>query len=40
MDKLEGLVVDFLKIMGEAFPQVKDKFREVVRERGAENLFL
>lgn len=40
VDKLEGLVVDFLKIMGEAFPQVKERFREVVKERGAENLFV
>lgn len=39
-DRLEGLVVDFLKIMGDAFPQVKDKFREVVKSRGAENLFI
>ncbi len=39
VDKLEGLVVDFLKIMGEAFPQVKEKFREVVKGRGAESLF-
>lgn len=38
-DRLEGLVVDFLKIMGDAFPQVKDKFREVVKSRGAEGLF-
>lgn len=38
-DRLEGLVVDFLKIMSEAFPQVKEKFREVVKERGAEGLF-
>lgn len=40
VDKLEGLVVDFLKIMSEAFPQAKDKFREVVRARGAEGLFI
>ncbi|MDD5617377.1 MAG: site-specific integrase [Candidatus Methanoperedens sp.] len=40
VDKLEGLVVDFLKIMGDTFPQVKDKFREVVRARGAESLFI
>jgi integrase/recombinase XerD len=39
-DRLEGLVVDFLKIMGDAFPQVKDKFREVVKSRGAEDLFI
>lgn len=40
VDRLESLVVDFLKIMGEAFPQVKEKFREVVKSRGAENLFI
>lgn len=39
VDKLEGLVVDFLKVMSEVFPQAKDKFREIVRERGVENLF-
>jgi hypothetical protein len=31
--------VDFLKIIGDALPQVKEKFREVVKERGAESLF-
>lgn len=39
VDKLEGLVVDFLKVMSEVFPQTKDKFREIVRMRGAEGLF-
>ncbi len=39
MDKLEGLLVEFLKVIGEAFPQVKDRFKEVVKERGAESLF-
>ncbi len=40
VDKLEGLVVDLLKVMSDVFPQVKDKFREVVRAREAENLFI
>ncbi len=40
VDKLEGLVVDLLRIMGDAFPQVKEKFREVVKSRGAESLFI
>lgn len=39
MDKLEVLLVDVLKIIGDSFPQVKEKFREVVKERGAEGLF-
>ncbi|MCX9012346.1 MAG: site-specific integrase [Candidatus Methanoperedens sp.] len=39
VDKLEGLVVDFLKVMSEFFPQAKDKFREIVKSRGAESLF-
>lgn len=38
-DKMEGLLVDFLKIIGDAFPQVREKFREVVKERGAEGIF-
>ncbi len=39
MDKLEGLLVDFLKIIGDEFPQVREKFREVVKERGAEGII-
>lgn len=39
MDKLEVLLVDFLKIIGNSFPQVREKFREVVKERGAEGIF-
>lgn len=39
MDKLEGLLVDFLKIIGDSFPQVREKFREVVKERGVEGIF-
>jgi len=38
-DKLEGVLVDFFKIIGDAFPQVREKFREVVKEKGAESLF-
>ncbi len=39
MDKLEVLLVDFLKIIGDSFPQVREKFREVVKERGVEGIF-
>ncbi len=39
VDKIEGLLVEFLDIIAEAFPQVKTKFREVVERRGAEGLF-
>ncbi len=38
-DKIEGLVIEFLKIVAGEFPQIKNKFREVVKERGAEGLF-
>ncbi len=38
-DKIEGLLVEFLQIIGDAFPQVKERFRAVVREKGAESLF-
>jgi hypothetical protein len=38
-DKIEGLLIEFLKIVAGEFPQVKNKFREVVKERGAEGLF-
>jgi len=38
-DKIEGLVIEFLKIIAGEFPQIKNKFREVVKERGAEGLF-
>jgi len=32
-DKVEGLIIEFLKILAGEFPQVKNKFREVVKER-------
>ena len=39
MDKIEGLLVDFLKIIGDEIPQVKEKLREVVKNRGDNGLF-
>lgn len=39
-DKLESLLVDFLKIIGESFPTIRERFRAIVRERGAEDLFI
>lgn len=37
-DKLEGLLVDFLNVIGESFPQVKERFRAIVQEKGATSL--
>ncbi len=39
VDKVEEVLIDFLKIIAESFPGVKEKFREVVKEKGAESLF-
>jgi hypothetical protein len=39
-NKVEGVLVEFLKVIAETNPMVKDKFREIVREKGAENLFI
>ncbi len=39
IDRLEGLLTEFLNMIGESFPQVKDRFRAIVQEKGAENLF-
>jgi integrase/recombinase XerD len=38
-DKMESLLLDFLNTIGEAFPQVKEKFKEVARERRIDGLF-
>jgi integrase len=38
-NKLEGVVVEFLKVIAETNPMVKDRFREIVKEKGAEELF-
>jgi len=38
-DNVEGLVVDLLKVVAELNPTVKEKFREIVKKRGAEELF-
>lgn len=37
--KFELLLIDFLKAIAEEFPQVKEKFRSMVKERNAESLF-
>lgn len=39
VDRLEGLLTEFLNVIGESYPQVKDRFRAIVQEKGAENLF-
>lgn len=38
-DRIESLLLDFLNVIGEAFPQVKEKFREVAREKKIDGLF-
>ena len=38
-DKLEGLVVELLKMVAETNPRIKEKFKEIVKEKGAEELF-
>ncbi len=38
-DRLEELVVELLKIVAETNPGIKDMFRELVREKEAEELF-
>jgi integrase/ribosomal protein S27AE len=38
-DRLEVLVVELLKIVAETNPGIKDRFRELVREKEAEELF-
>jgi site-specific recombinase XerD len=39
VDRLEELVIDFIKVMVETFPEAREKFREVVKKKGAEGLF-
>lgn len=39
IDRLQGLLTEFLNMIGESFHQVKDRFRAIVQEKGAENLF-
>jgi hypothetical protein len=38
-NKLESVVVELLKVIAETNPIIKDRFREIVREKGAEELF-
>ena len=40
VDKLEDVLFEFLKVIAETFPEVKEKFREVVRRKGAEEVFM
>jgi len=40
MDKLEDVLLEFLKVIAEKFPEVREKFREVVRKKGAEEMFM
>lgn len=39
VDKIEDIVVELLKAVAEINPNVKDRFREIVKEQGAEELF-
>jgi integrase len=39
-NKIEGVVVELLKVIAETNPMVKDRFREIVREKGAEEFFV
>ncbi len=39
LDRLEELVVELLKAVSESSPGVKEKFREIVRKEGMEELF-
>jgi hypothetical protein len=34
------VLLEFLKVIAETFPEVKEKFREVVRRKGAEEVFI
>jgi hypothetical protein len=38
-NKLESVVVELLKVIAETNPTIKDRFREIVKEKGAEKLF-
>jgi integrase len=38
-NKLEGVVVELLKVVAETNPTIKDRFREIVKEKGMEELF-
>ncbi len=38
-DKMESLLLEFLNTIGEAFPQAKEKFKEIARERKIDGLF-
>jgi hypothetical protein len=38
-NKLESVVVELLKVIAETNPTIKDRFKEIVREKGAEELF-
>jgi site-specific recombinase XerD len=40
MDKVEDLLIDFFKVLGEIFPQAKEKFIEIAKQKGMLNLFL
>ena len=40
MDKIEDLLIDFFKVLGEIFPQAKEKFIEIAKQKGMLELFL
>jgi hypothetical protein len=39
MLQLESLVIEFLKAIAQEMPSVKEKFREIVKQKNMEKLF-
>jgi site-specific recombinase XerD len=39
VDRFEELMIDFLKAVAEEFPSVRERFRRIVEEKGARELF-
>jgi len=40
MDKVEELLIEYFKVLGEIFPEAKSKFLAIAKEKGLQDLFL